>query len=120
MHAIGFSHEHQRPDRDKYISLNWNNIPLHQKSSFTKQRDGFYGGREITNDKYKSKWGYDYYSIMHYPWYYWINARLKYVYGCNKLTDVYDDLKNSVYDFFYTLDKTWGYREDPNSLAIYG
>ena len=56
MHALGLEHEHQRPDRDKYIEIQWENVE---------------SGKEINFDKIK--WAdvdlyhtYDYHSLMHY------------------------------------------------------
>ena len=56
MHAIGFTHEHNRRDRDEYVKIHWENIP---------------GGRNNHNYDKKSRsyslgLPYDYYSIMHY------------------------------------------------------
>ena len=55
LHALGFRHEHSRPDRDEYVRINWQNIRPDQKRWF-------------------EKWGfnssvigaYDYASVMHY------------------------------------------------------
>ncbi|KAK7484706.1 hypothetical protein BaRGS_00024114, partial [Batillaria attramentaria] len=57
MHALGFWHEHSRPDRDDYIAIVWENIALEHRSNFDK-----YDTSEIdTLDTV-----YDYGSIMHY------------------------------------------------------
>jgi hypothetical protein len=57
LHAIGFNHEHNSPGRDRYVSIQWNNIENGTESQF----------EELCAEKY---WGYgapyDYDSIMHY------------------------------------------------------
>ncbi|MDX1904209.1 MAG: M12 family metallopeptidase [Thermonemataceae bacterium] len=54
-HAIGMWHEHTRPDRDKYVKINWENLDEKQKHNFeTRNNDGLELG------------SYDYQSIMHY------------------------------------------------------
>jgi len=55
MHTIGFYHEHSRSDRDMYIEIEWNNIPLHYQAQFSTYRWTVGYGEN-----------YDYESIMHY------------------------------------------------------
>ncbi|MDR0333635.1 MAG: hypothetical protein LBI15_09250 [Dysgonamonadaceae bacterium] len=33
-HALGLNHEHQRPDRDNFININWSNIRLEKRHNF--------------------------------------------------------------------------------------
>lgn len=58
-HCLGMTHEHQRPDRDKYVIINFNNIQKGYEKNFQllNERDVLYN--------YK-KYPYDYQSIMHY------------------------------------------------------
>ena len=56
-HVIGFLHEHQRPDRDNYISMNWENIGSELYFNF------IILDNTLLNEK---DFEYDYYSIMHY------------------------------------------------------
>jgi hypothetical protein len=58
-HTIGLPHEHQRPDRDNYITIHYENI----KSSWKDQFDIF--PKEYWSYDY-TKYPYDYNSIMHY------------------------------------------------------
>ena len=58
MHALGFYHEHQRPDRDQYIKIDWNLIPNDLENLFLKIDSKFiYGVRSSTE--------YDINSLMH-------------------------------------------------------
>lgn len=54
-HALGLWHEHQRPDRDTYLTVNWNNIPQNQQQNFAIIANG-------------QTWSspYDLLSLMHY------------------------------------------------------
>lgn len=55
-HAMGMWHEHTRPDRDKYVKINWDNIPEQNKHNYEAR----------TYDNSLEFGTYDYDSIMHY------------------------------------------------------
>ncbi len=56
LHGLGFMHEHQRPDRDKYITVKKDNI-----------MDRFLFAFSVVPSEYAELFGpYDYDSIMHY------------------------------------------------------
>uniref|UniRef100_A0AC35F6Y8 Metalloendopeptidase n=1 Tax=Panagrolaimus sp. PS1159 TaxID=55785 RepID=A0AC35F6Y8_9BILA len=57
MHSVGFYHEHERWDRDKFIQIMWHNI----------DRDAYdqFGKVDLTESSYYGQ-PYDYQSIMHY------------------------------------------------------
>ena len=57
-HALGLIHEHQRYDRDDYISLNLDNIASHAISNFNRFKASIVDTRDLT---------YDFGSAMHYP-----------------------------------------------------
>ena len=56
-HAIGFYHEHTRPDRDEYIDVIYNNIEPDRVIQFVKKMPG---------ESNTLGFGYDIQSIMHY------------------------------------------------------
>ncbi|KAL7645896.1 UNVERIFIED_CONTAM: hypothetical protein RMT77_002793 [Armadillidium vulgare] len=56
-HALGFFHEQSRPDRDKYVTINQNNIQSGKEHNFEKYNTDF-----VTTFGVK----YDYNSVMHY------------------------------------------------------
>ncbi|XP_025073244.1 zinc metalloproteinase nas-7-like [Pogonomyrmex barbatus] len=57
MHTLGVYHEHMRPDRDKYITIIWENIRKEVTFNF-----------HILNNSIVTDYGlpYDYDSVMHY------------------------------------------------------
>uniref|UniRef100_A0AAF5D367 Metalloendopeptidase n=1 Tax=Strongyloides stercoralis TaxID=6248 RepID=A0AAF5D367_STRER len=57
LHALGFFHEHQRSDREKYIEVNFDNIPEKYHSQFEM-------ARLFQKETYGIK--YDYGSMLHY------------------------------------------------------
>ncbi|XP_023946044.2 uncharacterized protein LOC112051570, partial [Bicyclus anynana] len=56
MHVLGFSHEHTRSDRDRYITILWDNI----KPGYKKYFEARHGDRLLNLP-------YDYASVLHYP-----------------------------------------------------
>ncbi|EFX86902.1 hypothetical protein DAPPUDRAFT_43558, partial [Daphnia pulex] len=58
MHTAGFWHEHMRPDRDTYVSINLSNVIPSYRSAFDKMS---------TSQVTTLGMSYDYGSVMHYP-----------------------------------------------------
>ncbi|CEF66239.2 Astacin-like metalloendopeptidase [Strongyloides ratti] len=63
-HALGFWHTHQRPDREKYISINWRNVLEEATASFMPFRSMLqaFGIKQVSSRRVP----YDYGSLMHY------------------------------------------------------
>lgn len=57
MHALGFIHEHSRPDRDQYLDVKWDNIKKEEWSNFNK-----YTFNDVDNENVD----YNFASVMHY------------------------------------------------------
>ncbi|MCU0822059.1 MAG: M12 family metallopeptidase [Spirochaetes bacterium] len=57
-HCLGLFHEHQRPDRDNYIEINWDKIVPGREFNFYKMDNPLVD---------EGLFEYDYSSIMHYP-----------------------------------------------------
>lgn len=56
-HMVGLRHEHNRPDRNRYIRVQWENIKEQGKHNFRKTGDHLYN---------IESYSYDYRSLMHY------------------------------------------------------
>ncbi|PFX22636.1 zinc metalloproteinase nas-4-like [Stylophora pistillata] len=56
-HALGFWHEQSRPDRDSYVTINWQNIQRGMAYNFHKYGTNRVDSRGVS---------YDYDSVMHY------------------------------------------------------
>lgn len=57
LHALGAFHEHTRPDRDNYVTINIDNVAADLVSNFEKDQEN-----EVTTYDVP----YDYESVMHY------------------------------------------------------
>ncbi|XP_068085179.1 zinc metalloproteinase nas-6-like [Anabrus simplex] len=57
LHALGFWHEHTRPDRDNFVTVHWDNIAPGLESNFMKRPESEVQYQQMP---------YDYDSVMHY------------------------------------------------------
>ena len=67
-HVLGLHHEHQRHDRDDFITIHWDNIQQEGRSQFAKNFKLFYiqvGSVNVPIGN-RTDGTYDYLSIMHY------------------------------------------------------
>ncbi len=56
-HCLGLTHEHQRPDRDNYITVHWDNIRIEAAGQYQLLGNSLYD---------ETDYPYDYRSVMHY------------------------------------------------------
>ena len=118
-HAVGFYHEHNRPDRDEHIEVRYNNVLSGTQWVFNKVQPG------STN---LLVYGYDYASIMHYSRYAFSSnnldtivakdpkipfgeaqelspldiAKTKVLYSCGEFNEINDDTSNQPLPLYYT------------------
>ena len=65
VHTLGFVHEHTRPDRDNFISVNTDNIQLGKEKNFEIRKHGTTDFFEKGNVNSKNT-PYDVLSLLHY------------------------------------------------------
>ena len=65
LHTLGFVHEHTRPDRDDFISINYDNIKPGKETNFEKRRHGTSDFFEKGSVDTKNT-PYDVLSLLHY------------------------------------------------------
>ena len=85
LHALGFNHEQQRPDRDEFVDILYENIQPHYKYAFDKMSVKYW-------DNYEQI--YDFASVMHYDGDLLLTDEARYAY---KSSIVYKGTMNEVY-----------------------
>ena len=65
VHALGFVHEHTRPDRDSFVSVNFDNIKTGKEGNFEKRPQGYsdFFPKDSVNPMNTP---YDVLSLLHY------------------------------------------------------
>ena len=85
LHSLGFKHEQQRPDRDEFVDILYENIQPHYKYAFDKMSVKYW-------DNYEQI--YDFASVMHYDGDLLLTDEARYAY---KSSIVYKGTMNEVY-----------------------
>ena len=65
VHALGFVHEHTRPDRDSFVSVNFDNVKAGKEGNFEKRPQGYsdFFRKDSVN---AMNTPYDVLSLLHY------------------------------------------------------
>jgi hypothetical protein len=99
-HSFGLPHTQVRPDRDNYVTINWNNMDYNARDNFVKEAAG-------TVKDYG--YSYDYKSMMHYGTYTFSTA-----YGSKKVIVT----KDSTYQDINLLNKAYCSGEEIEPVCL--
>merc|ERR1719204_2863358 len=106
LHTLGFVHEHNRPDRNRHISINWDNFKPGKDTFFSKRKQGNDLEKEGVTEKGlvdMKNMPYDVLSVMHY----------------GPQHEEYSEDDKDVFTYLYGLpDDTWLKPDEKDPLSV--
>ena len=115
MHALGFFHEHQRPDRDQFVRINFENVALGAVTQFTRV--------PVVPDPGFLSPEYDFLSVMHYGQFFGTNGRgptIETVFPFNSFQDEIGNIRDLSAIDIETLQSIFGPNPSGESEWFYG
>ena len=117
VHALGFVHEHTRPDRDSFVSVNFDNIKKGKEGNFQKRPQGYsdFFPKDTVN---AMNTPYDVLSLLHYGTQVVCFLQFEYI-DRHKMLQAFSRNGKATLTYLHGLpDETWPepHHDDPLSI----